>query len=319
MPIITDEEIEALRAEVEADEERFLIEFQKRNAPEMRKRMEERQAERQAHIEAQRRAREEQQRQAEERRKAAREAAFRAEDDHHRAIGGFLKFIEAGVMHLHYTTYLNNRDVTKALDGLNKAIQDVRRVLDYQRSDNLDVVPGDDAYFGPEIAALQKLSYQIEVSHKLRQKNIKAELKAVRAMPVDRTEPYWGPTPAQLRLQQKSRLEAAMLAPLPDPIKEELDIAIGAVVNAARQQPQLFDALPVVGITPAAITDRHSALRAALIENPDQPQAVFVERFRAHPRTVRRTRRELEQAGEIPVLTHRLRNRGDDAAVGAAA
>ena len=50
---------------------------------------------------------------------------------------------------------------------------------------------------------------------------------------------------------------------------------------------------------------RHTELRAALLENPDQPQATFVKRFRVHPITVRRCRRELEEAGEIPVLTHR--------------
>jgi hypothetical protein len=56
---------------------------------------------------------------------------------------------------------------------------------------------------------------------------------------------------------------------------------------------------------PTTTKDRHVDLCLALIENPDQPQAVFVKRFHVHPNTVRQTRRELEEAGEIPVLTHR--------------
>jgi hypothetical protein len=39
--------------------------------------------------------------------------------------------------------------------------------------------------------------------------------------------------------------------------------------------------------------------------NPDQPQAVFVKRCRVHPDTVRRCRREPEEAGAIPFLAHR--------------
>jgi hypothetical protein len=56
--------------------------------------------------------------------------------------------------------------------------------------------------------------------------------------------------------------------------------------------------------SPTTITDRHVDLCLALIENPDQPQTVFVKRFHVHPNTVRQTRRELEEAGEFPVLTH---------------
>jgi hypothetical protein len=49
----------------------------------------------------------------------------------------------------------------------------------------------------------------------------------------------------------------------------------------------------------------HADLRAALLEDPDRPQAAFVKLCRVHPITVRRCRRELEEAGAIPVLAHR--------------
>jgi hypothetical protein len=53
--------------------------------------------------------------------------------------------------------------------------------------------------------------------------------------------------------------------------------------------------------------DRHADLRSAMHENPDQPQAEFVKQFHVHPITVRRCRQMLEEAGEIPVLAHRLK------------
>jgi hypothetical protein len=52
-------------------------------------------------------------------------------------------------------------------------------------------------------------------------------------------------------------------------------------------------------------TDRRAELREALLENPDQPQAAFVRLCRVHPNTVRRCRRELEEAEDIPFLPHR--------------
>jgi hypothetical protein len=54
-----------------------------------------------------------------------------------------------------------------------------------------------------------------------------------------------------------------------------------------------------------AKAERYTSLREALIKNADQPQASFVKQFRVHPITVRRCRRELEEAGAIPVLAHR--------------
>jgi hypothetical protein len=51
--------------------------------------------------------------------------------------------------------------------------------------------------------------------------------------------------------------------------------------------------------------ERHAAVRAALTENPDRSQASLVKECKVHPDTVRRCRRELEEAGAIPVLPHR--------------
>jgi hypothetical protein len=105
-----------------------------------------------------------------------------------------------------------------------------------------------------------------------------------------------------MELEQQRR-EGKPHARLSDKTKQELADAIGNVMSAARGHPQL---LP--GDQPAALIeppDRHGDLRAALLENPDQPQAAFVKLCRVHPYTVRRTRRELEDAGAIPFLAHR--------------
>src|SRR5690348_17092663 len=48
---------------------------------------------------------------------------------HHRAVGAYLKTVEAHITHLRCTTYLNDPEADKALDSINKAIEKARRAL----------------------------------------------------------------------------------------------------------------------------------------------------------------------------------------------
>jgi hypothetical protein len=102
----------------------------------------------------------------------------------------------------------------------------------------------------------------------------------------------------------------------PDPNEFEIfKDTVEQLVSAARCQTQKLPwhtpaslplappALPTHAARPKA--DRHAVVRAALLENPDRPQAAFVKLCRVHPNTVRRCRQELEQAGAIPYLAHR--------------
>src|SRR5215469_11355634 len=85
----------------------------------------------------------------------ATENLVRAIEDHHHSIGGFLKFAEAALTSLRYTSYLNDRDVGRALDGIIKAIKEARPALDRRRSSpnvfSTGCRPGGDAYFGDEL------------------------------------------------------------------------------------------------------------------------------------------------------------------------
>jgi len=229
-------------------------------------------------------------------------------EDHHRAVGSFLKMIDAALIDLRYTHYLHDREVGGTTKKILKATQELRAVLDRRRTRSLGGRPGGDTYYGEELTSLHNLDYAIETALKIHQENLQSERKLDREIPLGVGLPG-DPT---RRLSRRVQLTEAKRAPLEDHVRQELHQAIGAVVNAARQQPPLFDKdqPPPAAVSvpaPAMVTDRHAELRAALIANPDQPQAVFVARFRVHPDTVRRCRRELEAAGAIPILAHRLR------------
>jgi hypothetical protein len=71
-------------------------------------------------------------------------------EEHHQAIGGFLKMAEAAITSLRYTSYLNDREVGKALGKIVRAINEARPVLDRQRTRVLGGRAGGDAYFGDE-------------------------------------------------------------------------------------------------------------------------------------------------------------------------
>jgi hypothetical protein len=92
-------------------------------------------------------------------------------------------------------------------------------------------------------------------------------------------------------------------------VRERFQHVVKEAIVATQSLPRksfdwLLDPPPAVPM-PLPKANPHADLRAALLENPDQPQAAFVRRFRVHPITVRRCRRELEEAGVIPILAHR--------------
>jgi hypothetical protein len=141
------------------------------------------------------------------------------------------------------------------------------------------------------------LVYAIETHLKIHQENLQAARK------LDRVHPLEDPGERKYRRVELARAERL---PLSDALYQELHETIGNIVAAARWQPQLMSGnRPIALEGPAKPTARHANLRANLLDNPDQSQAAFVKLCRVHPNTVRRTRRELEEARAIPFLAHR--------------
>jgi hypothetical protein len=220
-------------------------------------------------------------------------------EDHHQAVGGFLKLTEAAITDLRYNHYLHDGEVGRALVKLGKAINELRQVLDRRRTRHLGGRPGGDAYFGAELGALHKLNYEVDTQLKVHRDRLQI------AREVDQECPLTNPAARRAR---RVELAQAKKKPLSDNIRQEIDQMVAKVVAASRRQPQLMPgkqplALPVSAELPP--TDPHAELRAALLEDPDRPQATFVSLCRVHPITVRRCRRELEEAGAIPYLEHR--------------
>jgi hypothetical protein len=211
-------------------------------------------------------------------------------EKHHRSFGAFLKYIEAAITDQRYSRYSDEPKVGRALDNIIKAIQKARPVLDYQRSYEMRRPPGGDAYYGDELHALQRKVYELEALRGLYRRDVQvAQILGYGRVPL--------PDGGTAKYEKPFNL--------PDEIQEELTNAVEGVFTAARGHPRLLpDNAPPVLPAPS-VAGRHAAVRAALLENPDRPQAEFVKRCRVHPDTVRRTRRELEEAGEIPFLVHR--------------
>jgi hypothetical protein len=215
-------------------------------------------------------------------------------EEHHRSFGAFLKFIEAAITDPLYTRYSDEPKVGRALENIIKAIQKARQVLDYQRSYEMRQPPGGNAYYGDELHALHRKIYEIGALRGLYQRN----LQFARSIGANRVP-----------LPDGGTIKYEFPFSLSDKIQEELTNAVEGVFTAARGHPRLLPpntprALPA----PSVARRQHAAIRAALLENPDRPQAEFVKRCGVHPDTVRRTRRELEEAGEIPFLAHRHSN-----------
>jgi len=220
--------------------------------------------------------------------------------DHHHSVGSFLKFIEGAITDLRYTAYLNNRDVGRALDNITTAIQKARPVLDCQLVGGVGGRPGGDTYFGKELEALHKRVYEIETQRTVAREDLKNHRDVDRVFPLE--------DPDERRCRRRD-LDWAQRNWLPEIAKQELRDASGKVMSAARAHLQLRSKHPLSLVRdPSADVpkaERHAAVRTALLENPDQPQSTFVKRYRVHPDTVQRTRRELEEAGAIPFLAHR--------------
>jgi hypothetical protein len=211
-------------------------------------------------------------------------------EDHHRAFGAFLKYVEAAITDQRYTRYPGNPKVGRALDGIIKAIQKTRQVLDYERSYEVRRPPGGDTYWGDELHALHRNVYEIEGLRGLHQR----QLQNARILGTNRVPLPDGGT---------AKYEPPFS--LSDKTQEKFTSVIEDVFTAARGHPRLLPDNAPPALHAPSVTGRHAAIRAALLENPDRPQAEFVKRCRVHPDTVRRTRRELEEAGEIPFLVHR--------------
>jgi hypothetical protein len=213
-------------------------------------------------------------------------------EEHHRSFGAFLKYVEAAITDQRYTRYSDEPKVGRALDDMIKTIQKARQVLDYQRSYELRRAPGGDAYCGDELHALQRKVYEIEALRGLYRRDVQ----------VARTLGY-----GRVPLPDGGTAKYEKSFNLPDEIQEELTSVVENVFTAARGHPRLLpDNAPLPA--PSVARRQHAEVRAALLANPDQPQAVFVKHCHVHPDTVRRTRREPEEAGVIPFLAHRHSN-----------
>jgi hypothetical protein len=226
-----------------------------------------------------------------------RGTAGMTEREHH-AWGALLKYIEAFATAYRYDRYPRNSKTVKKFERLLIAVRQLREQLNHEygwvAAERL--LPKSDqerqAYSGARREELQRAWLDVYYGDEVR------DLHQLVFM-----------------LEEAPTGLARKLFP-PDPSERELfKDAIENLVGAARGQtqqlpweapPALSLALPALPM-PVALSkaDRHADLRAALLENPDQPQAAFVKRFRVHPLTVRRCRRELEETGAIPFLAHR--------------
>jgi hypothetical protein len=219
------------------------------------------------------------------------------EREHH-AWGALLKYVEAIATAYRYDRYTKSSKTGKKFDRLLRATRALRERLNFEYGfvASLHLISEDgranaeywkarktatnsDVYFGPEVRALHE--YVIE------------ELEG---SPPDWSLRMLGIPIEEYRTKQRARF------------RRVVDKAFLATRFQAQSLPweSTTAALPPPALAiPAPNADRHAGLRAALLENPDQPQADFVRLCHVHPNTVRRCRRELEEAGAIPYLAHR--------------
>jgi hypothetical protein len=192
-----------------------------------------------------------------------------------------LKRIEALAAAYRYTRYRKSSKIGKRIDRLVKAVRELRQLLDHEFAYVKGQNEGDpswfkyhgsDAYYGQTVRDMQIATACMDFAE---------------CVP---SEPP-GITPDEFVPVVENLLAAAQEQPPGLPWR-------------AGQRPPLQ--LPWGTIQPQQPPSaRYAGLRAALLEDPDQPQAAFVKRFRVHPITVKRCRRELEEAGAIPFLAHR--------------
>jgi hypothetical protein len=228
-------------------------------------------------------------------------------DREHHAWGALLKYVEVIATAYRYDRYPKSSKTGKKIGRLIRAAQELREQLSHEygwvATEHLlaNTIPGDhkgcanlwearkaarnsDVYYGKELDSLQSF-----VCHELEDG------------PPDQALRFVGVPIEEYRNEQRSLFqhvaEKALLA-----TQVPAQRLPWESTAAAAAPPPL---LTIPAAMPAAKTDRHASLQEALLENPDQPQAAFVKLCRVHPYTVRRCRRELEQAGAIPYLEHR--------------
>jgi hypothetical protein len=184
----------------------------------------------------------------------------------HHAFGALLKRVEAIATAYRYTRYPKSSKTGRRFDRLIRAVRELRPWLDHELSFVARQPHGSDTYFGQEVRAAQYLTSDL-----------------------DSLQPGEPPPEHEEFVTAIENLSAAGRQPLPRLFWDAAQHAL----EAPKQR---------LGIP---IAERHDAVRIALITDPDQPQAAIVKCCCVHPDTVRRTRRELEEAGVIPFLAHR--------------
>ena len=213
------------------------------------------------------------------------------EREHH-AWGALLKYVETIAIAFRYDRYPRSSKTGKKIDRFLKATSELREQLNWEcgwvTAAN-SVGPGkpgfweaiqqsqrSDVYNGDELRRLQWfVMFELDDGPPAR---------ALRALgtPVD-----------EYQLEARERFQHV--------VKEAI---VATESLPGKSFDWLLDPPPAVPM-PLPKATPNADLRAALLEDPDRPQAAFVKLCRVHPITVRRCRRELEEAGAIPVLAHR--------------
>ena len=193
------------------------------------------------------------------------------EREHH-AFGALLKRVEAIVVGYRYERYGARSKTGQALNRFINALNQLRRQLDHEfayvaHPDDPRWLSyrGSDTYLGDEVRAVHRIIFELEEA------------------PTGLARELFPPSPNERELFTSA-------------IENLYAAGRGHTPRLPWDQPQRLLEAP---------DERHAAVRTALLENPDQPQSAFVKRYRVHPDTVQRTRRELEEAGAIPFLAHR--------------
>jgi hypothetical protein len=221
------------------------------------------------------------------------------EREHH-AWGALLQYVEATAIAYRYGRYRKSSKTGKKIDRLITATRELREQLSHEYGwvATEHLIPGDDRdYEGREdwrearIEALRSDVYNGPEIRNLRD-FVCFELEggppnaALRALGIPGEE---------YRDQERASFQRVTEKAVRSTLAQAQSLPIPWESTTAALLPPM----------PVAKTDRRASLQAALLDNPDQPQAAFVRSCHVHPYTVRRCRHELEQAGAIPYLEHR--------------
>ena len=218
------------------------------------------------------------------------------EREHH-AWGALLKYLEAHTIAYRYDRYPRNSKTGKKFDRLLKATRELREQLSYEygrvATEHL-VIPEEHKYKDVYRLAAWKEAVRSDVYQSDELDRLKwFVMDYLDGGPCNRALRWLGIPVNEYQLETHAQFQHVV------------NKAITATQSLPSKPSDWLLAPPPSVPTPLPKANHHADLRAALIENPDQPQAAFVRRFRVHPITVKRCRRELEETGAIPVLEHR--------------